>query len=278
MIKQKIQWGTVVKTLIVAGFACLFMFPLFWMLSASLKSPVNVLDYPIDWIPDKMHWENYVRIWTNDQAPFTRLYWNSILITIVALAGQLLSASMAAYAFAKLKFKGKNAVFMLLLASMMIPSESTIIPQFMLFKTIGLYNHIAAVILPSWFNVTTIFLLRQFYMGLPDTLMEAAMIDGANHLKIWWKIYLPLTKTALVSAGILAFINTWNQYLQPLVMLVDKVNYTIPLGIRFWLVDDAREYNMVMAAAASAIIPVIIVVIFCQKYIVQGIAMSGTKE
>lgn len=268
----------ILKTVFIGIIAVGFLIPLLWMLSASLKSAANVLDYPIDWIPDVLHWENYVKVWTNDQAPFTRLYFNSLLITITALIGQLLFASMAAYAFAKLQFKGKNILFFALLASMMIPTESTIIPQFMLFKTIGLYDNILAIILPGWFNVTTIFLLRQFYMSLPDDLMEAAKLDGATHFKIWRNIYLPLTKTALISAGLLAFITIWNSYLQPLVFLVSEANYTVPLGIRFWLVDDAREYNMVMAAAASAIIPVVAIVIACQKHIVQGIAMSGSKE
>lgn len=277
-MKRKDTVHAIVRTLIIGAIAIVFLLPLLWMLSASVKLPADVMTYPVDWIPDEIQWSNYVRIWTDDQAPFTRLYWNSLVVTVISLIGQLLFASMAAYAFAKLQFKGKNLVFMLLLASMMIPTEATIIPQFMLFKTIGLYDNLMAIILPSWFNVTTIFLLRQFYMSLPDSLMEAAKIDGASHLKIWWTIYMPLTKSALVSAGILAFITTWNQYLQPLIMLVSEANYTIPLGIRFWLVDDAREYNMVMAAAASAIIPIIIVVTICQKHIVEGIATSGTKE
>lgn len=269
---------TTLKTIVVGAVAIGFLIPLFWMLSASLKTAANVLDYPIKWIPEVFHWENYGKIWTNGQAPFTRLYFNSLIITITALVGQLLFASMAAYAFAKLDFFGKNILFFALLASMMIPTESTIIPQFMLFKTMGLYDNILSIILPGWFNVTTIFLLRQFYMSLPDDLMEAAKLDGASHFTIWRSIYLPLTKTALISAGLLAFITIWNSYLQPLVFLVSEKNYTVPLGIRFWLVDDAREYNMVMAAAASAIIPIIAIVIACQKHIVQGIAMSGSKE
>lgn len=277
-MKKNERIHAIIRTLIIGAIAIVFLLPLLWMLSASVKFPADVMTYPIDWIPDEIQWNNYVRIWTNDQAPFTRLYWNSFLVTVISLIGQLLFASMAAYAFAKLQFRGKNVIFMMLLASMMIPTEATIIPQFMLFKAIGLYDTLSSIILPSWFNVTTIFLLRQFYMSLPDSLMEAAKIDGASHLKIWWSIYMPLTKSALVSAGILAFISTWNQYLQPLIMLVSEANYTIPLGIRFWLVDDAREYNMVMAAAASAIIPIIIVVTICQKHIVEGIATSGTKE
>jgi multiple sugar transport system permease protein len=275
---KKIPYKTIIKTVILGIFAFLFLLPLFWMLSASLKTPVNVLDYPIEWIPKDIQWKNYARIWTNEQMPFTRVYMNSLFVAFFSLLGQLAFASMAAFAFAKLDFKGKNIVFMALLASMMIPTESTIIPCFMLFKTLGLYNHLSAIILPTWFNVSTIFMLRQFYYGLPNDLMEAAKIDGAGFFRIWGQVYLPLTKPALVSAGILGFISTWNAYLPPLIYLVDKKKYTISLGIRFWLVDDAREYNMMMAAAASAIVPMIILVIACQKYFVEGIAMAGMKE
>lgn len=278
MIMEKYSYKIILKTVIVAFFGVLFLLPLLWMLSASLKTPVNVLAYPIEWIPKDIQWENYARIWTNEQMPFTRVYFNSIFVAFFALLGQLLFASMAAFAFSKLEFKGKHIVFMVLLASMMIPTESTIIPCFMLFKKIGLYDSLAALILPAWFNVATIFLIRQFYFGLPNDLMEAGKIDGAGYLRIWGQIYLPLTKPALVSAGILGFISTWNAYLPPLIYLVDKSKYTVSLGIRFWLVDDAREYNLVMTAAASAIVPVVILVVFCQKYFVEGIAMAGMKE
>lgn len=278
MITKTYSYKIILKTIIVAIFGALFLMPILWMLSASLKTPVNVLNYPIEWIPKDIQWENYARIWTNKQMPFTRVYLNSILVAFFSLLGQLTFSSMAAFAFAKLDFKGKNLVFMVLLASMMIPTESTIIPCFMLFKKIGLYDSLGAIILPAWFNVSTIFLIRQFYFGLPNDLMEAGKIDGAGYLRIWGQIYLPLTKPALVSTGILGFITTWNAYLPPLIYLVDKTKYTISLGIRFWLVDDAREYNLVMTAAASAIVPVVILVIFCQKYFVQGIAMAGMKE
>lgn len=147
----------------------------------------------------------------------------------------------------------------------------------MLFYEIGLYNNLWSMILPAWFNVTTIFLLRQFYMGLPSDLMEAAKIDGAGHLRIFWQIMMPLTKPAMVSSAVLSFISLWNDYLSALIFLVNKKTYTVAQVVRYWLFDDAQRYELTMASAASTVIPVVIIFIFCQKYFVEGIATSGVK-
>ena len=159
---------------------------------------------------------------------------------------------------------------------MMIPAQATIIPRYVLFDAIGLYNNLWALILPAWFNVTSIFLLKQFYAGLPGDLMEAAKIDGANHFQIWWKIMLPLTKPAMVTAAVLAFINSWNEYLNALVFLPVADNYTVSQGIQFWMAMS-DEYNLMMTAAASAIVPVIILFLFTQRYFVESIATPGVK-
>ena len=160
---------------------------------------------------------------------------------------------------------------------MMIPGEVTIIPRYMLFRTIGLYNNHWAIILPHWFSATAIFMLRQFYMGLPNDLMEAAKIDGASHPAIFIRILLPLTKSALVSLMVLTFISCWNEYLSPLIFLTKKNLYTISQVVRWYLQDDAVRYDLTMAAATSTVIPVIILTLCCQKYFVEGIATSGVK-
>ena len=160
---------------------------------------------------------------------------------------------------------------------MMVPAQVTIIPRYMLFKTIGLYNSLWAIILPALFGATSIFMLRQFYMGLPNDLMEAAKIDGAGHLRIFLQIMLPLTKAALVSLIILTFISSWNEYMGPLIFLTKKKNYTVSQAIRWYLMDDGQEYNLTMASAASAIVPVGILFIFGQRYFVEGIATAGVK-
>lgn len=248
------------------------------MISASFKAPLEVFEYPIKWIPEIFHFENYVQVWTDEVIPFWRLYGNSLFIVFFSLLGQLLFASLAAYAFAKLDFKGKNVIFIGFLAAMMIPTQATIIPRYMLFRTIGLYDNLWAIIFPTWFDATAIFMLRQFYLGLPDDLVEAARIDGASHARIWGQVMFPLTKPAVVSLAILGFIASWNEYLSPLIFLTDKRLYTVALGIRFYFADEAQEYNITMAAAASAVIPILILFLVCQKYFIEGIATSGMKE
>ena len=265
-------------TIVIACVGILFLLPLIWMISGSLKTPLTVFDFPIKWIPDNPQWNNYVEVWASELMPFTRLYANSTFIVVITLVGQLLFSSLAAYAFAKLDFKGKDFIFMLLLAAMMIPTQATIIPRFMIFKTVGLYDNLWAVILPHWFNATAIFMLRQTYMGLPDGLVEAAKIDGASHFRIWSQITMPLTKPSMVSLGVLGFISCWNEYLTPLIFLIDKKLYTIALGIRFYFADEAQEFNITMAAATSAIVPILFIFLFCQKYFIEGIATAGMKE
>lgn len=206
-----------------------------------------------------------------------KCYWNSILIVVIGTAGQLIVSSMAAYAFAKIDFKGKKFVFTLFLASIMIPSQVTIIPRFMLFYKMGIYNTLWSIILPSWFGATSIFLLRQFYMGLPNDLIEAAKIDGAGHLRIFAQIMLPLTKPVMVSCIVLSFIALWNEYLSPLIFLTNKKVYTIAQAIRWYLMSDTQQYELTMAAASITIVPLIILFVFCQKYFVEGIATSGMK-
>ena len=161
---------------------------------------------------------------------------------------------------------------------MMIPTQATIIPRYMIFRTIGLYDNLWAIILPSWFKATAIFMLRQFYLGIPASLTEAARIDGASHFRIWSQITMPLTKPAMVSLAILGFIASWNEYLSPLIFLIDKKYYTVAQGIRFYFSDEAQEFNITMAAAASAIVPVLVLFFCCQKYFIEGIATSGMKE
>ena len=266
----------VVNTVWVTAIGLLFLVPLLWMLSSSLKTGPEVFAKNFQWIPDIIRWENYVTVWTHDKVPFWNLYINSLTIAVVGTIGELIIASMAGYSLAKINYKGRDLIFVLMLVTRMIPAQATIIPRYVLFDAIGLYNNLWALILPAWFNVTSIFLLKQFYAGLPGDLMEAAKIDGANHFQIWWKIMLPLTKPAMVTAAVLAFINSWNEYLNALVFLPVAENYTVSQGIQFWMAMS-DEYNLMMTAAASAIVPVIILFLFTQRYFVESIATTGVK-
>lgn len=266
-----------IKTLILGLISLAFLLPLFWMVTSSLKNTNEVFSQNWKWLPEVWRWDNYATVWTAPDVNMLKAYANTAFITVIGTLVQLVIASLAAYAFAKINFKGKGVVFGMFLATMMMPTEVTIVPRFILFKTVGLYNNLWAVILPHFFNATAIFLLRQFYMGLPDDLMEAAKIDGAGHSRIFAQILMPLTKSSLISLMVLSFISCWNEYMSPLIFLVKTNLYTISQVIRWYMLDDLQRYDLNMAAATSAIIPVIILFVFCQKYFVEGIATSGMK-
>lgn len=277
VITRKDKLVKLLTTLLVAALALLFISPLLWMVSTSLKRNSEVFAQPFHWIPEDPSLSNYAEVWFEEGVNMLHAYRNSFIIVFFSVTGSLIIASLAAYAFAKINFKGKNAIFMLFLSSMMIPSQTTLVPRFMLFKTMGLYNSLWAIILPGLFSATAIFMLRQFYMGLPNDLMEAAKIDGAGHFRIFAQIMLPLTKAALISLMILSFISNWNEYLSPLIFITKKELYPVSLTIRWWMLEDASDYAKVMAASTSAIVPVVILFASCQKYFVEGIATSGVK-
>ena len=276
-MKKNERAAAIVRTIVVSLIAVLFVVPLVWMVLSSLKTAPEVFARPFHWLPARVQWQNYATVWMNEEASMLRAFANTLYIALFSIIGQMFISSLAAYSFAKINFKGKQVVFMLFLSSMMVPSQLTIIPRFMLFKTIGLYNNLWAIILPAFFGATSIFMLRQFYMGLPNDLIEVAKIDGAGHLRIFLRIMLPLTKAALMSLIILAFISSWNEYMAPLIFLVKKELYTVSQNIQWYMLDEFKEHNLTMAAATSAIVPVVILFIVGQKYFVEGIATSGVK-
>ena len=276
-MKKNERAAAIVRTIVVSLIAVLFVVPLVWMVLSSLKTAPEVFARPFHWLPARVQWQNYATVWMNEEASMLRAFANTLYIALFSIVGQMFISSLAAYSFAKINFKGKQVIFMLFLSSMMVPSQLTIIPRFMLFKTIGLYNNLWAIILPAFFGATSIFMLRQFYMGLPNDLIEAAKIDGAGHLRIFLRIMLPLTKAALMSLIILAFISSWNEYMAPLIFLVKKELYTVSQNIQWYMLDEFKEHNLTMAAATSAIVPVVILFIVGQKYFVEGIATSGVK-
>lgn len=267
----------IIRTVFIGVIAVFFTIPLIWMVCTSLKTIPEVFAKDWKWLPAVPQWKNYAFVWTNGHAPMFRSFFNSFFVVIWSIVGQLSFASIAAYAFAKIDFKGKNALFALFLSSMMIPGQVTIIPRFMLFKTIGLYNSLWAIILPNFFGATTMFMLRQFYMGLPDDLVEAAKMDGAGHFRIFAQIMLPLTKAAVVSMVILSFISSWNEYLSPLIFLIDEKKFVVSQIIRWYMEEDSDPTHWIMAASTLSLIPTLILFVSCQKHFVEGIASSGVK-
>ena len=252
--KKAMPW---VSMVLLGLIGILFLSPLVWMAFSSLKTTTEVFSTNFHLLPKEPQWYNYRYVWQESEINMLQAYGNTIFITVISTVVQLFFASLAAYAFAKIHFRGKNFVFFLFLSTMMVPVEVTI--------------------LPHWFNATAIFMLRQFYIGLPDDLMEAAKIDGASHPVIFLRIMMPLTKAALVSLMVLSIVSCWNEYLSPLIFLVKTNLYTVSQTIRWYMLDDLQRYELVMATATSAIVPILILFIACQKYFVEGIATSGVK-
>ncbi len=263
-------------TCILAVFGITMVLPFLWMLSTSFKFPVDVFSYPIEWIPKRFNWNNYDRVWNGSQ-PFDLYYYNSVKVTVLTVLGTVLISSAAAYGFARIRFKGRDAVFFLFLATLMIPDQVTLVPRFILFNYLGIYDTHAALVLPGMFTAFGVFLLRQFYVGIPEDFSEAARIEGAGHFQTWLRIIIPLSKPALVSLVILSFTWNWNEFVNPLVFLASKELYTIPLGLTNFIDESGTDYTLMMAAAVSSILPVILLFLVCQKWFIEGVVSSGVK-
>ena len=255
--------------------ALIMLVPFVWMLSASLKLDKDVFAFPIDWIPDNPRWANYVDIWT--KIPLLRFVSNTVKLTVIVTFLQLLTSSFAAYAFAKLEFKGKKGLFLGYIATIAMPWQVYMVPQFMMMRSFGLNNTHLAIICLQAFSAFGVFLMKQFYEGVPTSLCEAARIDGMNEYEIWAKIMLPLSKPALATLTIFTFVNTWNDFLGPMLYLTRQNLKTIQIGLRMFIGQYSSEYGLIMAASVVALIPVLIVFLSLQKYFVEGVASSGIK-
>lgn len=253
----------------------IMLVPFVWMLSASLKYNKDVFSFPIQWIPQNPRWENYLDIWT--EIPMAKFILNTIKLTIIVTILQLLTSSFAAYAFAKLNFRFRDTLFLAYVATIAVPWQVYMIPQFLMMRSMGLNDTHLAIICLQAFSAFGVFMMRQFYRGIPDELCEAARIDGMNEYKIWFKIMLPLSKPALSTLTIFTFVATWNDFLGPLIYLRTESKKTIQLGLRMFITQYGSEYGLIMAASVVSLIPVLIVFLLLQKYFVAGIATSGLK-
>ena len=251
------------------------LIPFAWMLSASLKLDKDVFIFPIQWIPKNPRWMNYVDIWT--KIPLMTFVGNTIKITLVVTFLQLLTSSFAAYAFAKLKFKYKDTLFMAYIATIAVPWQVYMVPQFMMMRNFGLNDSHLAIIFLQAFSAFGVFMMRQFYQGIPDELCEAARIDGMSEYQIYSKIMLPLSKPALSTLTIFTFVNTWNDFLGPLIYLKTESKKTLQLGLKMFISQYSSEFGLIMAASVLSLIPVLIVFLSLQKYFVEGIAATGVK-
>lgn len=266
----------IVIYLILFLVTAMMVVPFLWMLSASIKSnrEVFIMD-PFEWIPKVPKWDNYIRIWT--KIPLLKFVQNTVTLTLIVTFLQLLTSSFAAYSFAKLDFKHKNTLFLLYIATIAMPWQVYMVPQFIMMRSMGLNDKLLAMICLQAFSAFGVFLMKQFYEGIPDDLCEAARIDGMNEYMIYAKIMLPLSKPALSTLTIFTFVNTWNDYLGPLIYLKSESKKTIQLGLKMFIGQYSAEYGLIMAGSVISLIPVIIVFLLLQKYFVRGIASTGLK-
>ena len=253
----------------------LMLIPFLWMLSASLKMNNDVFSFPIKWIPENPRWKNYIDIWT--KIPLLTFVKNSTKLTIIVTLLQLFTSSFAAYAFAKMDFKGKNLLFLGYIATIAVPWQAYMVPQFMMMRAWHLNNTHLAIICLQAFSAFGVFLMKQFYEGVPSELCEAARIDGLTEYGIWFRVMLPLSKPALSTLTIFTFVSTWNDFLGPLIYLTRDEVKTIQIGLRMFISQYSAEYGLIMAASVIALIPVLIIFLALQKYFVQGVAATGIK-
>lgn len=260
---------------IAVAIALVVTVPFFWMLSTSFKSRGALMSMPIEWIPKEPTLDAYIKVFT--RFPFGKAIFNSVFIAVCYTLITLVSSSMAAFAFAKIKFPFANGLFKLYLASMMIPTQVTLIPLFVIMSRMGLINTYGSVILPSLFRAFAVFLLVQTIRSIPNDYLEAARIDGAGLFRMYWQIVLPLCAPTLATLCITTFMDSWNDFLWPLVMLSDKDLMTLPLALNTLNGQYATEYNVLMAGSLISMLPIILVYIFAQKYFKSGLMSGGVK-
>ncbi len=278
--KPKTKSGfNVGKALIFVLLTLLALFtliPFFWMISSSFKTNNDVFTVPIQWIPKTWHPENYSAIW--DRIPLMTFFKNTAFLSIVITLIQLFTSSFAAYGFSKMQFKGRDVLFLAYIGTIAVPWQSYMIPQFIMMRQLHLNDKLLSLVLLQAFSAFGVFLMKQYYSSIPDSLCESARIDGLSEWGIYRRIMLPLTKPAIASLTIITFVNTWNDYMGPFIYLSSTENKTIQLGLKMFVGLYDAEYALIMAASVVSILPVAILFLSMQKYFVEGIATSGMKE
>lgn len=273
------QWsGRALGHLILGSLALVWMVPFYWLVITSLKPLSQVFTRPLSWFPDPILWSNYPKALTNPAFPFFRLLGNSLTYAVPSTVGAVLSCSLAAYGFARIEFKGRDALFLITLSTMMLPGVVTLIPTYVLFRKFGLVGSYAPLVLPSFFGgAFYIFMLRQFFMTLPWELTDAAHVDGASEWRIFWQILLPLIKPAVLVVVVFNFLGCWNDFMGPLIYLDDNSKFPLSIGLYAFQTKHATEWNQMMAAALVVTLPLMIIFFLAQRQFIEGITITGMK-
>lgn len=267
--------GRVLLYVVMIVAAAGIMLPFVWMIISSLKMNNQVFTAPVQWIPDPVQWSNYLDIWVKaDMVTWVR---NTLVVSLAVTTLQVLTGSFAAYGFAKMRFPGRDALFLLYIGTIAVPWQSYMIPQFQMISSWGLNNTLWAIMLLQAFGAFGVFLMKQYYESIPDSLSEAARIDGLSEYGIWWRIILPLSVPALASLTIITFVSTWNDYLGPLIYLRDRELWTIQLGLQSFIGEYNAEHALIMTGSVLSVLPIAIIFFLGQRYFVEGIATTGVK-
>ena len=266
---------TAIHLALLAGVVLMFI-PLVWTISTSLKSPGEVYLFPPTWIPNEIMWSNYYRAVT--AIPFFLYLWNTVLITAISIVGKVISITLVAFSFARLRWWGRDVMFIVMLATMMLPPHITLIPQFIMFKWLGWIDTFLPLIVPTFFGGPYLtFLVRQYLLAIPRELDDAARIDGCSDFGLYWRIIMPLAKPAVLIVVIFVFNNTWNEFLLPLIYLHNPDLFTLALGLRMFQGEASTSWNLLMAASLLSMLPVIILFFVTQRHFIQGIVFTGVK-
>lgn len=277
MSAYSLRLSRIIATSLLILFAILFLMPLLWMVSSSLKPNYQILAVPPQWLPNPPRWQNYVEALT--YVPFGRYILNTLAIAFLTIAGHLLSCSVVAYGFARLRAPGRNGLFLLMLATLMLPYPVIMVPLYILFKTLGWTNSILPLVVPAFFgHPFYIFLLRQFFLTIPRDLEEAAYLDGANIPQVIWYIILPLSTPALATVVVFTFQGVWNDFLAPLIYLHDQALYTVTLGLSFFRSTYTVNWAYLMAASLVTVLPVVLIFLVAQRLFIEGITMTGVRS
>ena len=267
--------GKIALYIVLIFLAAVTLVPFVWMILSSLKLDREVFAFPFKWLPEEFQWGNYVKIW--EKVPMLVFFKNTAILAVAVTFIQTLTSSFAAYAFAKMTFKGRDLLFLCYIGTIAVPWQVYMLPQFIMMRSFGLYDNLASIMCLQAFSAFGVFLMRQFYQNIPTDLCEAARIDGLSEYGIWARIMLPLSKAAIATLVIFTFVNTWNDYMGPLIYLSSDKNKTIQVGLRRFIQENTTEYHLIMAASVVSLVPVTIVFLCLQKYFIEGIATSGLK-
>lgn len=262
---------------LIAG-AFVMILPFYWMVITSFKEYAEAMAYPPTWWPEKFLWQNYVEAWNKPEVGFGRYFFVSTYTAIVCTVGTLVTSVLAGYAFARMNFLGKGLFFYIVLATLMVPGEVLLIPKYIILSNLGWLDTYKALVVPWLASVFTIFLVRQFFMTIPNDLWDAAQIDGAGRWRFLWQVMVPLSKPVLITSGIFSFIGTWNSLLWPIIVTSKPEMRTIMVGLQVMNSEAGNEYHLLMAASTFCILPIVIIFFILQRFFIEGIARSGLKS